>query len=95
MADCQYPPFIRNGLLYTPYWKNYKVGDVAYDVSNDQFMECIRPCVRLEADIAESIEPPEGKSPLELGYAPADYWSLDNWERRNLSAKELLKAANG
>ena len=81
MAECQYPPFVKNTLKVTPFWRNYKIGDRAYNANTDDFYICIKPCVRLEAKFEESIEPDYGKSPLEMGYAPQDYWSDGNWER--------------
>ncbi len=90
---CQYPPYVHNTLKVTPYWKNYKIGDRAYRMATDEWHVCIKPCVRLEATFEESIEPDYGQSPLELGYSPENYWSLENWELSRGEPRE--RVANG
>ncbi len=81
-GDCQYPPYVRNTLKITPYWKNYKVGDRAYRIESDEFYRCVKPCVRLDALFEETDEQDYGLSPVELGFMPdqAAYWWPENWE---------------
>jgi hypothetical protein len=68
MAECQYPPFVREGYRITPYWKNWQVGDKSYEVHTDMMYRCIRACVRLETKIEETADADGGQTPLELGF---------------------------
>ncbi len=79
-APCEYPPFVRRGLRYTPYWKTWEVGDRRYSINNDSFLRCIKESRELEVHIEKADgEEASGKSPGELGYTRTEY-SAEYWE---------------
>lgn len=75
-----YPPFVRGGLLLTPYWKSWTIGERTYNISDDEWMLCRVPHRTLEARAEATDEPDSGISPVQLGFKPQErnkeFWTL-------------------